>query len=378
MTDAEVNLQSNSFQNWAIKYNISASSIPNFNFLPTTSALDIGRGNTTLTLANYQARYIGGTPPVAPLNSPFVNFTTAFNQVAVSNGTVNNNENHIQISPRNGNWVVEELNGDTNVRTDCSVFCFNGVITGSQGLCNTETYTAPLVNGATYTWFVDNPSIVNTQQNGNSYQISKHAGALGTLTITVQITGACGTTTITRTIQLGVNVTRYIYGPASVSCNDFVNYFTSSIPGASYQWSFPGDWIYISGQGTSSINLQTPGSSFGDVSISVVISDVCGNNSTYFYVYSSCYYYYYTVSPNPASSTVTVSAKGTTSKGDKSNKSITEINFYDQQGNLKKYQKLSTGIKTASFNVSDLNTGIYIIEILDGDFKERQKLSVVK
>lgn len=58
-------------------------------------------------------------------------------------------------------------------------------------------------------------------------------------------------------------------------------------------------------------------------------------------------------------------------------KKITEINIYDQQANLKKHEKFAK-VKTATLNVSELKTGIYIVEIVDETHKERQQLSVIK
>jgi len=189
MYDTELNLQSSSFQNWAIKYNISASSIPQFNFMPTVSSLDIGGGNTTLTINEYRASYVGANPPGSPFNTPFANFTTAFNQVAVSNGSVNNNENHIQIAARNGNFVAEELNGNINVRTNCAAFCTNGVISGNNPVCTSQTYAAPFATGATYNWFVSDPSLATLTQNGNSVLVSRNGKAAGQVTLSVSISG---------------------------------------------------------------------------------------------------------------------------------------------------------------------------------------------
>jgi hypothetical protein len=151
MYDTEFNPQSSSFQNWAVKYNFFASDIPQFNFVPTVSSLDIGSGNTALTIADYRTSYVGANPPASPKNTPFGNFTTAFNQVVISNGQINNNENHIQIAGRNGNFVAEELNGNTNIRTDCFAFCQNGIISGNDVLCSgSSIYTVPLGNGVFY------------------------------------------------------------------------------------------------------------------------------------------------------------------------------------------------------------------------------------
>jgi len=172
-----------------------------------------------------------------------------------------------------------------------------------------------------------------------------------------------------------------ITGPTSVSCGQIVNYYVSDIPGAGYQWSYPSSWIYDYGQGTSSIVLQIPDYAYSSTSgeVRLITYDACGSILSILPVYSSCgeYYYYYSMSPNPASSTVTISAKETTPKGEKIDKTITEINIYDQQASLKKHEKFSK-VKTATVNISGLNNGVYIVEIVDGNFKERQKLIIQK
>lgn len=95
------------------------------------------------------------------------------------------------------------------------------------------------------------------------------------------------------------------------------------------------------------------------------------------YVQSSCDGYYYSISPNPATSTVTVSSKQTTLKGGKVDKTITEINIYDQQGKLKKHEKFGK-VKTGTLNISGLNKGVYFVEIVNGNSKERQQLIIQK
>ncbi len=85
----------------------------------------------------------------------------------------------------------------------------------------------------------------------------------------------------------------------------------------------------------------------------------------------------YEESPNPATSEVTASvAEGTSAKQDNT-AVITEVNIYDQQGNLKKHQKFSK-VKRARVNVSDLRAGVYFIEIVNGTYKERKQLSILK
>jgi hypothetical protein len=111
-------------QDWMFSYNNSFSIIRRFCFIPTTSALDIGQGNILLNSANYLAKYVGGNPPLSPLNSPFVNFTTAFNSDPLFFRDKDNtwsflaqgNEDHETYYRRTSNWLADELNGVTAVR----------------------------------------------------------------------------------------------------------------------------------------------------------------------------------------------------------------------------------------------------------------------
>ena len=81
------------------------------------------------------------------------------------------------------------------------------------------------------------------------------------------------------------------------------------------------------------------------------------------------------VSPNPAQSNVTVSVNKT--KTDAAYSTFDQVSVYDQQGNLKLVKKFGK-VKTGSINVRNLINGIYIIEIGNGRYKEKQKLVVQK
>ncbi len=86
-------------------------------------------------------------------------------------------------------------------------------------------------------------------------------------------------------------------------------------------------------------------------------------------------YFAYSVSPNPAASDVTITPN--ISSNTSTQKTITEINIYDQQSNLKRHQQFNSTSK-AIVNVSALPMGIYIIEIVNGTYSEKQKLSIIK
>ena len=159
-----------------------------FGFVPTPSAL----GVEAITDANYKIPYIGAQPPVAPLNSPFANFTTAFKSVTDPN---KNNEKHLEFNARNGNWLAAELN-NASENTNCSFLCSGGQITGANFLCSPSVYTAP--NGASfYNWQVISGTSLVTLSNNNtqSITITPVAGGNGSVTIRVFLSGISTTAT---------------------------------------------------------------------------------------------------------------------------------------------------------------------------------------
>lgn len=129
---------------------------------------------------------------------------------------------------------------------------------------------------------------------------------------------------------------------------------------------------------TSNFSVYVPG---GGANVTVWAMNSCGVSGNTPYVVSfypksyGCYGSYYMVSPNPAGATVTVTEKEPEAGQAAENRTVTELNIYDQQGTLQKHQKYGK-LKTATINVSALKTGIYFIEIGDGTYKERQQLII--
>jgi len=126
------------------------------------------------------------------------------------------------------------------------------------------------------------------------------------------------------------------------------------------------------------INVFVPNNG-NNISVYVWAANSCGSsyNTPWGITFSPNYgcYGYYMVSPNPAQSTVTVSVNK--SKTEAAYSTFDQVNVYDQQGNLKLIKKFGK-VKTASINISNLINGIYIIEISNGIYKEKQKLVVQK
>lgn len=90
------------------------------------------------------------------------------------------------------------------------------------------------------------------------------------------------------------------------------------------------------------------------------VTNACGTN-TYDFGFKAvdCGAYMFSVSPNPATSDVTVKALN-------QNTSIREIRIIDKSGNIKKKISYGKGLAAISMNISSLPNDVYIIQIFDG------------
>ncbi|MCX2494761.1 T9SS type A sorting domain-containing protein [Pedobacter sp. PF22-3] len=181
-----INLKDSYHQNWFFKYNITASNVGSFNFIPVTSSLDIGSGAVSLSNTDFIAKYRGATPPTGSKSTPFANFITAYNgNLQPPTG----NELHTSVSVRNGNWLAAELTAARNatgnypVATDCTIMCSGLQITGPAYLCNNGVYeVSNLTAGMTVNWSIvgngaailsstANSATVNIDGNGGKFRI---------------------------------------------------------------------------------------------------------------------------------------------------------------------------------------------------------------
>jgi hypothetical protein len=130
------------------------------------------------------------------------------------------------------------------------------------------------------------------------------------------------------------------------------NYFSVWVPGT-------GSNVRVSGMNACGVSLYTP-----YVIAYIPKSYGCGS--------------YYIVSPNPATSTITV--RPNTSGSSSINKTLEEklidrICIYNEQGTLLKNKKISK-MQSTSLNIAGLVPGKYVIEISSGEYKERQIIIV--
>ncbi len=169
-----------------------------FSFIPTTSALDIGKNNIALDDADYLRSYVGATPPTGAKSSPFANFSTEFDK----NNPNTHNKRHVSFNLRSGDWLAAELNASNLLLTDCSAFCSGTQIIGSDDLCGSETYTIDTDLAAHWYWSYNGGSFT-LPGNGNSVTITRPGSVQGgiiTLSAVISKPG-CGQRTLTKEIR---------------------------------------------------------------------------------------------------------------------------------------------------------------------------------
>lgn len=201
-----------------------------FNFIPTTSALDIGKGTVLLNDSDYKMGYVGANPPIAPKNSPFANFITSFDRYNPNQG----NKPHISFDDRNGKWLANELS-ITPETANCSYICAGSKISGAETICTTENYSAP-TGATTYNWSItQGGSLVTLTGNGTPY-VTLTSSDNGFGNITLQVTYGsvtCGTRTLVKKVYVGLptfNNLTYKCGPGLCFTDISASYFSYSTP----------------------------------------------------------------------------------------------------------------------------------------------------
>jgi len=180
-----------------------------------------------------------------------------------------------------------------------------------------------------------------------------------------------------------------VYAPS----NDVVQYgiflTTTGLTGVSWTVSGTGT-IVSSGDTYFNYTINPPGNGASGVTATLHATGPCGTAINIPYsveVLNLQLMQSFTVSPNPATNSLKVTASDSPlqnnainsgdSKTADAQRSITEINIYDNLGVLKKVQKENKA-KQATVNLAGLKTGVYIAEITDGSYKERHQIIIEK
>ena len=186
----------NSMPNF-IKDNLTVSY---FSFVPTPSALDYKFGNITLGENEYQRPY---SPVDDKLDIPFANFVAE--QIGSSESE---NNNHISFSPRNRQFVINQLSGNNqNQYLTTSYLCGSKIkIGGDALLCGNDNVTYTTGFAPTIQWSVLNGSnLIDITGPSNQSQISftPKTNANGYVKLQAYLAGDGASNTISKEIWIG-------------------------------------------------------------------------------------------------------------------------------------------------------------------------------
>ena len=356
--------------NFAFSYGYDIYFNPNFGFIPVTSVLDVGSNNATLAESDYLKVYTSANPPTGSKSIPFNNFTTSFE-------TSSANEPHISFNRLNGDWLAEEIDGDSvAVANDfnCPYMCNSNSITGIDILCTSSTYSVNS-ESATVTWSSSPSYAVSfSTTTGNSTTITKKPSYTGPATIRATISGDCGDRIITKSISVGQKVMISWAGPGPYGQIDV----TVNVGSPPYKYYKNGSLIYTySSSGTVTIPFGCDGGT-----LKVEANTACGIGSASDYIPSGCYgnsNYNYMVSPNPSNTSFNVTER---SKSEEllveghNKKNIVKLELLDFTGNAIRNVKFSEKTLKREINLKGLAQGHYFLRIVSKDNVELHKVVI--
>ncbi|MBL7922954.1 MAG: pre-peptidase C-terminal domain-containing protein [Bacteroidia bacterium] len=158
-------------------------------------------------------------------------------------------------------------------------------ITGNNKACDGDSYVytiTPVPRASTYNWSVPTGATITNGQGTTSITVL-FGGSFSGGEITVHSSNSCGNSpdralTISRNI---LKASTAINGLAKGVCgSNGIAYTCASVPGAaSYQWSVPAGATLVSGQGTSSIQVNFS-NSFTGGTLSVSALNNCGTGAS--------------------------------------------------------------------------------------------------
>lgn len=385
--------------NWFYNYDYNLNVNLNFDFIPATSALDVGSGNVTLTNSDYFIKYTAASPPTGNRTIPFNNFTTSYNQ----NNSLN--AQHISFNRRNGDWLSTELDNiiSNNDIFDCTYICSGNVVTGPETLCTSATYSGP--NGGTFSnWTItQGANLVTLTGNGTSnITLTALANVFGQVTLTYNTgdNGArCGNITLTKTIWVGLpqfNEFTFGSGLSQNPCIAPIDCLTSGLPSTEIFASFSGlstiefnnnaNWEWVRYNNFIFLNSSRNRATIcplaiGNSGFKVRVKNACGWSEWVDYpsfditscsdngIFSSNIY---TVYPNPSQDIVTIDLRDQNNQPDNTKKITIEL--FNILGITK--SKIQINNNKATFSVAGLTKGIYVLKIYINDQVESHQIAV--
>ena len=357
---------------------------PQFCFIPTTSALDIGNGTTNFQSADLTRSYSSTNPPVAPFNTPFNNFITASRQ----------NLTHILWNGLNSKWVFQEMEGAPQV-FNCQAFCQAApIIAGPDVLCpgnTTFSFNAP--TGTSVSWDPQPPGLVTVigSATGPSVTLSPAApGMADAISLTATIRSDCGSFSVRRErIAVGQGSITLMPADPAMALNTATTVSAASL-GIVSNLSNRAAWTvtFTSQNGTTNLGFSVRGpvanairtpviDEPGYLTVTRTGQDICGQTVTGEVVINVGAGYRpapptATLYPNPARETVDVHID----HADPAHP--VTVRLFDSLGQARAEQA-SAGQESVRLHTDKLPAGLYFVHIMRGkEVLSRQQLRIEK
>jgi hypothetical protein len=318
---------------------------------------------------------------------------------------------HISYTQPMSDWIQQRQDSSFN----CVKICSDNIqIMGGSSLCGSSVYNlsgAP--SGAIISWTATPSGIVSLTPNGAQVTVTKIME--GTITLTATIANSCSSS-----FQWQKDI--QIFGTPSISQINIEENGPSCIDGQSLSFgaTYNGDsgcdllndgitevdWQIMSPQPyqvtynagvyeCSSGSVINPGISlyFSPpttpfmLTLKARVKNECGEWSLWSPGYSfqisgcSAYSSLFSITPNPASGTITITSGSTNEQYSKigeagNNGFIKEVKIYASSGKIVKQQQFSNNASQVQMDVSTLAPGIYFVEISNGQHAETHKLVI--
>lgn len=268
---------------------------------------------------------------------------------------------------------------------------------GNTTVCGATNYTVVTLPAIVTNihWETTIPSnVILSCTDCNTVTITPVSTATGTLRATLSY---CGGATQVLEMNISVNlpntsaltVTRYM-GSGQCVTPSVKNTFVLSNPGGSITpveiKSDNGTLLYNQ-NGTSAITPATTPMfqliSSGAASLQIRLQNSCGWSAYKTFVIPSCSGSLLAVSPNPASSTITISTsqvgrQAILESGDDEAVAFTNVEISDKMGGVRRKLVYGAGTRQASIGVSDLSPGIYVVRVLRGKTWESYEVLIAR
>lgn len=222
-----------------LNYDITLETPPDLNFIPTTSALDVGGNNVALTEEDHYRVYTMDAELPDGLKIQFDNFATTYN-------ISGKNADHISFNKANGNWLADELNEAASI-LDCTFLCGSSfVIEGNEEFCEQEIYFVDVKGDMQVYWSSSNPQAatpVDPNSPATSFTTSPNSYQESVTIYATLTSESCAGDPIVleKTVHVGKpGLPSNLSGPEVVLTGALVNYFGGPAEGADYyEWWLP-------------------------------------------------------------------------------------------------------------------------------------------